>query len=131
MKIPILIPLAATIFAATVPVIKWKVGDRNRPFPVMVTPGVSSTPEQAGTAPSDAVQLFNGKDLSAWQQRSGKPMAWKVSGDYFEDSPGTGDILTKQSFGDSQLHVEWATPKTASRRRSGTGKQRRLPAFAL
>jgi hypothetical protein len=111
MKMRLFLPLAVTVFAATVPVIKWKVGDRTRPLPVMVTPGAPGTPEHAGTAPSDAVQLFNGRDLSAWKQRNGKPMAWKVEGDYFEVSPGTGDILTTQPFGDFQLHVEWATPK--------------------
>src|ERR1019366_8275487 len=73
MRLRYLLPLALTAFAATVPVIKWKTGDRSRPLPVMVTPGEPSTPEHAGTAPSDAVQLFNGKDLAAWQQRDGKP----------------------------------------------------------
>ena len=112
MKILFFLPLAVTVFAATVPVIKWKTGDRSRPLPAMVTPGVPSTQEHAGTAPSDAVQLFNGKDLSAWIQLNGKPMAWKAEGEYFEVSPGAGDIVTKQPFGDCQLHVEWATPKT-------------------
>ncbi len=37
-------------------------------------------------------------------------MAWKVRDGYFEISPGTGDIVTNQPFGDCQLHVEWATP---------------------
>ena len=76
----------------------------------MVTAGQPSTQDHAGTAPSDAVQLFNGKDLSAWQQANGKPIAWKLGDGYFEVAPGTGDIVTKQSFGDSQIHVEWATP---------------------
>jgi len=110
MRIRYLLPLAITAFAATVPAIKWKTGDRNRPLPAMVTPGLPSTPEHAGTAPSDAIVLFNGKDLSAWQQANGKPIAWKMGNGYFEVAPGTGDIVTKQSFGDCQLHVEWATP---------------------
>jgi hypothetical protein len=76
----------------------------------MVTPGTPSTPEHAGTPPSDAVTLFNGKDLSGWTQRGGKPVAWKVGDGYFEVAPHSGDIVTKQSFGDSQLHVEWASP---------------------
>jgi hypothetical protein len=111
MKLRLFLPLAVTVFAATVPVIKWKTGDRSRPLPAMVTPGVASTPEHVGTAPSDAVPLFNGTDLSAWKQLNGKPMAWKVEAGYFEDSPGSGDIVTKEPFGDCQLHVEWATPK--------------------
>ena len=40
-------------------------------------------------------------------------MAWKVRDGYFEVSPGTGDIVTNQSFGDCQLHIEWATPNPA------------------
>ena len=79
----------------------------------MVVPGTPSTPQHAGTAPSDAVLLFTGRDLSAWKQRNGKPMAWKVRDGYFEVSPGTGDIVTNQSFGDCQLHIEWATPNPA------------------
>lgn len=112
MRIRYFLPLTLAAFAATVPVIKWKTGDRSRPLPAMVTPGEPSTQEHAGTAPSDAVQLFNGRDLSAWQQRDGKPIAWKLGDGYFEVAPGTGDIVTKQPFGDCQLHVEWATPST-------------------
>ncbi len=110
MRIRFFLPVALTALAATVPAIKWKTGDRSRPLPPMVTPGAPGTAEHAGTAPSDAVQLFNGRDLSAWQQHNGKPIAWKLGDGYFEVAPGTGDIVTKQSFGDCQLHVEWATP---------------------
>lgn len=110
MRIRYFLPVALTAMAASVPVIKWKPGDHNRPQPAVVTPGEPSTQVHAGTAPSDAVQLFNGKDLSAWQQRDGKPIAWKLGNGYFEVAPGAGDVVTKQSFGDCQLHVEWATP---------------------
>jgi len=110
MRIRFLLPIAFAAFAATVPVIKFKPGDKSRPQPAMVTPGECSTPQHAGTAPSDAIQLFNGTDLSAWQQHNGKPIAWKMGKGYFEVAPGTGDIVTKQAFGDCQLHVEWATP---------------------
>ena len=110
MRIRLLLPLAVTVFAATVPVIKWKTGDRSRPLPPMVTPGDPSTAEHAGTAPSDAVVLFDGKDLSAWQQKGGKPAAWKLRDGYFEVYPPSGDLVTKRAFGDCQLHVEWATP---------------------
>ncbi len=110
MRIRYLLPIALSAFAATVPVIKWKTGDRTRPLPPLVTPGQPSTQEHAGTPPSDAIALFDGKDLSAWQQRNGKPIAWKLRDGYFEVAPGTGDIVTKQSFGDCQLHVEWSSP---------------------
>jgi hypothetical protein len=110
MRIRLLLPLAVTALAATVPVIKWKTGDRSRPLPPVVEPGTPSTPDHSGTAPSDAVSLFNGKDLSAWKQHNGKLPAWKVRDGYFEVQPGSGDLVTVQPFGDCQLHVEWATP---------------------
>lgn len=109
MRIRYLLFPAVVAFAA-LPVIKWKPGDHHRPQPALVTPGTPGTPQHAGTAPSDAVQLFNGKDLALWQQRNGKPAAWKVREGYFEIAPGSGDIVTKESFGDCQLHLEWATP---------------------
>jgi len=107
----ILTMLAAAVLAAvTVPEIKWKTGDRSRPLPPKVTPGSASTDERPGAAPSDAVVLFDGKDLSAWQHTTGKPARWTVGSGYFEVAPKTGDLVTKQVFGDAQLHIEWATP---------------------
>jgi hypothetical protein len=98
--------LAGALFAAvTVPTIPWKTGDRSRPLPAKVNPG------NATTAPSDAVVLFNGKDLSAWQQqKSGKPAEWTVENGYFQVKPRSGDLVTKQAFGDAQIHIEWASP---------------------
>ena len=84
--------------------------DRNAPQPPVITPGVASTQEQAGKPPSDAVILFDGKDLSAWETLKGEPAKWKVGKGYFEVVPGTGDMKTKQAFGDCQLHVEYASP---------------------
>lgn len=46
---------------------KWRGHDKNRPYPVVVMPGTSSTQESPGKAPSDAVVLFDGKDLSQWE----------------------------------------------------------------
>ncbi len=90
---------------------KYVQHDRNHPLPSVITPGECSTQERAGTPPSDAIVLFNGKDLSNWESVKGKgPAPWKVGDGYFETAPGTGYIETKQGFGDMQLHVEWATP---------------------
>ena len=89
---------------------QWAIHDRNRPQPRVITPGTASTQEKAGYPPSDAVVLFNGKDLSNWESVKGGPAAWKVGKGYFETVPKTGYIRTKQAFGDCQLHVEWATP---------------------
>ena len=57
---------------------KWHVHDSDRPAPPVVTPGTSSTQDEPGRPPSDAVVLFDGKDLSHWHGRSGKPAAWKI-----------------------------------------------------
>ena len=94
---------------------KWKVHDISRPHPPRVTTGTMAAP---APPPSDAIVLFDGKDLSAWQQRvkrgpdKGKMVAptWKIGDGYTEVNPGSGDIVTKEKFGDVQLHVEWATP---------------------
>jgi hypothetical protein len=89
---------------------KFEIHDRNRTHPPVITPGACSTQEKAGNPPSDAIVLFNGKDLSNWESIKGGPAQWKVGDGYFEVAAKTGDIRTKQAFGDCQLHVEWASP---------------------
>jgi hypothetical protein len=90
---------------------RWQIHDMNRPQPPVVAPGEASTQAQPGRPPSDAIVLFDGGDLSAWQGAKGEPAPWKVEKGYFEVVPKTGDIYTKQAFGDCQLHVEWASPE--------------------
>lgn len=63
-----------------------------------------------GNMPSDAISLFNGEDLSAWQGLDGGDATWSVKGGSFTVKPASGDIKTKQSFCDIQLHMEWKTP---------------------
>lgn len=65
----------------------------------------------AGEAPSDAIVLFDGTDLSAWESVKGGAAKWTVDEGVLTVKPGTGDIKTKQSFCDVQLHVEWRAPK--------------------
>jgi hypothetical protein len=89
---------------------QWHVHDGNRPLPKVVTPGTCSTQEQAGRPPSDAVVLFDGTDLSHWRGRTGKPAAWKVEEGALVIAPGTGEILSRDEFGDCQLHLEFAAP---------------------
>lgn len=75
------------------------------PEPPIVTPGKGTSP------PSDAIILFDGKDLSKWvSAKDGSPAKWKVDGDAMTMVKGAGDIQTKESFGDCQLHIEWRTP---------------------
>jgi len=83
---------------------KWRVHDKNRPVPQVVTPRAYARER----IPDDAIVLFDGKDLSQWTS-GGKNAAWKVFGGCAEVN-GTGTIETRESFGDCQLHVEWAAP---------------------
>ena len=84
------------------PELPYRVHDPDRPHPQVVTPAA-----QPGGAPSDALVLFDGRDLSQWTP-SRQP--WKVENGYMEVAPNSGDLRTKEKFGDVQLHVEWAAP---------------------
>jgi hypothetical protein len=102
---------------------KWRVHDDRRPHPLKVTPA-----SQTGAPPSDAIVLFDGKDLSQWAAKlrggaTGEPQ-WKVENGYMEVVPGKGGIMTKEKFGDIQLHVEWQEPadvKGKSQERGNSG----------
>src|SRR5262245_58138851 len=114
MTSPLILLLMASLVAMAVAPEDWPIHDRTRPAPRAVDPGTPGTQAQAGRAPSDAVVLFDGKDLSRWRTRKGgAPAGWKLSHDFFEVVKGTGDIETVQAFGDCQLHLEWATPSPA------------------
>jgi hypothetical protein len=77
------------------------------PVPAKVKPG--STP---GAPPSDAIILFDGRNLDAWKSANGDaPARWNVDGGTMVVAPGTGDIQTREKFGDVQLHIEWMGPK--------------------
>jgi len=93
----------------------WAIHDRNRPQPKIVTPGTFSSSEQPGKPPSDAVILFDGQDLSKWVADDGTPTKWIANGGAMECVPKSGYIQTKESFGDCQLHVEWAAPSKQQR----------------
>jgi hypothetical protein len=90
--------------------IPWNIHDPNRPVPQVIDPGTASTPDTPGRPPSDAVVLFDGKDLSAWADKDGKPARWKVENGYMQVLPESGYIFTRKAFGDCQLHVEFAEP---------------------
>jgi hypothetical protein len=79
------------------------------PKPPIITPGTDNSP------PSDAVVLFDGKDMSAWKDSG----PWKVHDGYV--TAGGHDIDTKQSFGDCQLHIEWAEPEKVTGHGQGRG----------
>ena len=99
----------------------WAVHDGNRPQPLRVTPGTFSQPDKPGRPPSDAIVLFDGTDLSKWQGEKGAPAKWIVRDGYMEVAPGTGEIRTKEEFGDCQLHIEWAAPAKVEGEGQGRG----------
>jgi hypothetical protein len=74
------------------------------PVPVNVQPGVSTKP------PSDAIILFDGTDLLKWESAKEGPALWVVKNGELIVEPGTGGIITKEYFGDCQLHVEFKSP---------------------
>jgi hypothetical protein len=87
----------------------------------VIDPGAPSTPDRSGKAPSDAVVLFDGKDLSQWVSMEGAPTKWVVKDGNMECVPGSGYVRTLQNFGNCQLHVEWATPTPAHGEGQGRG----------
>ncbi|MCD7932034.1 MAG: DUF1080 domain-containing protein [Tannerellaceae bacterium] len=87
------------------------------PQPRVVTPGDMATQ----SAPSDAVVLFNGKDLSAWESVNGGDAKWNVENGAFVVTRGTGDIQTKEKFESFQLHLEWSAPEEIKGESQGRG----------
>ena len=70
----------------------------------------------AGRPPSDAIVLFDGTDLSAWNGD------WKLEEDAVTVVPGTGNLVTNRAFGDVQLHIEWRTPSVIEGEGQGRGR---------
>jgi hypothetical protein len=99
---------------------RWKPNDPDRPVPPVIEPGTTSTQDSPGRPPSDAVVLFDGKDLSQWLGEDGQPAKWKVTDGAMEVVPHTKSIHTRQPFGDCQLHVEFREPVPPS----GEGQER-------
>ncbi len=115
MKIPVvsllgLFTVTASLVLRGAPDPNWLGHDRDRPPPTVVIPGTPSTQEQPGMPPSDATVLFDGKEVSPWVAMDGSPTKWIVKDGALECVPGSNYIRSLQSFGDCQLHVEWAAP---------------------
>lgn len=85
------------------------------PEPKKVTPG-----NAFGLPPSDAIILFDGLNLDSWVQESGRPQ-WDLHDGYMTVKPGAGDLYSKQSFGDCQLHIEFRTPSIIKGEGQGRG----------
>lgn len=86
------------------------------PEPRRVAPGAGAA------APSDAIVLFDGKDLREWVAvaDSDKPAGWTVADGTLTVRGGSGDIQTRRRFTDFQIHLEWRVPATLA----GTGQGR-------
>jgi len=88
------------------------------PVPKVVTPGAAN-----GAPPSDAVVLFDGKNLDEWVSAQDKsPAKWTVADGVLtvNKTKGVGNIETKRSFKDYQLHIEWKIPENIT----GSGQAR-------
>ncbi len=90
-----------------IPGLPWRIHDANRPQPRVVTP-----PVRPGGPPGDAIALFDGTDLSRWSVRNQAgettPADWPIANGVM--TAGAGMLTTRDSYGDVQLHVEFAMP---------------------
>jgi len=96
---------------------KWHVHDPARPQPPVVTPGGTFT--QQAAPPSDAIVLFDGKDLSHWRDKKGGEAPWKIEDGVMVSAKS--DIETTDKFGDIQLHLEFKEPIPAKGEGQGRG----------
>jgi hypothetical protein len=86
------------------------------PVPKVVKPGVNDA-----APPSDAIVLFNGKNLDEWVSAQDKsPAKWFVAGDVLTVNKAAGNIATRRTFRNYQLHIEWRIPENIT----GTGQAR-------
>jgi hypothetical protein len=102
----VLLAAAAPLFAQTP--VKAKPEDTEiwEPVPKVVTAGAT-----CGAPPSDAIVLFDGKNLDEWVTNSDKsPAKWDVADGVMTVNKAGGSIETKRSFKNYQLHVEWKVP---------------------
>ncbi|HXR75251.1 MAG TPA: DUF1080 domain-containing protein [Bryobacteraceae bacterium] len=87
-----------------------------QPVPQVVTPGATCT-----APPSDAIVLFDGKNLGQWvSTRDKSPAKWTVANGVMTVNKSAGNIETKKSFKDYQLHIEWKIPSDIT----GSGQAR-------
>lgn len=96
----------------------WKQHDMNRPLPPIVESGRSNLPL---APPGDAVILFDGTSLDAWQSKDGSALPWEIRDGAMQAAANGGSAYSKQGFADVQLHVEWATPVEVSGKGQGRG----------
>ena len=113
----------------------WLKSEQWEPVPPVVTPGIYTS------APSDAIILFDGQDLSAWHKPKygygarmdqvesilnwklahpeNSKAEWNIEAGALVVKPGAGAIETNQAFGDCQLHIEWLAPENPGKEGQG------------
>ena len=111
-----LVSLCAAPLPAQSKLSDWPQHSEDRPRPRVVEPGAVYTI----APPADATVLFSGASLDKWASANGASAKWRMVDGAFEAVPGTGQLSTREGFGDVQLHIEWASPKPAV----GTGQDR-------
>lgn len=75
-----------------------------------VPPKITTGDDHFMKAPSDAMVLFDGSDMSSWKSIEGGEVPWDIADGHVTVRPGTGDIETRDSFGSVQLYIEWRSP---------------------
>lgn len=108
---------ASTIVLCSLVVVATVVAVQPAVSPRVVTPGKTAP---GFAPPSDAVVLFDGTSLAAWSKADGSVAAWTIEDGAMVVKGGGGSIITKENFGDVQLHVEFATPSKVD----GEGQER-------
>jgi hypothetical protein len=86
---------------------QWRVHDADRPAPIAVAPAAAP-----GGPPADAIVLFDGRSLDAWKPDR---IAWPIENGALiipsrAKSGGENNLVSKQSFGDVQMHLEFRSP---------------------
>lgn len=97
--------------------------ETKQPQPRLVTPAKPSRDNKVGSAPSDAIILFDGseKSMQNWTDTKGTSSKWKLVDGALESVKKAGYVQTKQKFGSCQLHLEWATPAKVKGQGQGRG----------
>jgi hypothetical protein len=87
-----------------------KATEQWEPVPPVIIPGA-----RPGAPPSDAIILFDGRNLDQWiNTKDHAPAGWKVAHGVMTVDKSVGNIETKQHFKNYQLHLEWQVPKGIS-----------------
>lgn len=114
--VPLLFVLAAALPPSTWAQTDPKATEQWEPVPRVVTPG-----HVDGAPPSDAIVLFDGRDLSQWESSKDHSAArWKVHDGVVTVDKASGNIQTRRRFRNYQLHLEWRVPKDIT----GEGQER-------